>query len=234
MKRLSILIPVFNEENTLQTILERVYKQTLPDLEYEVVLVDDASTDRSRDVLQQYMEQHPDRRILHFAQPANRGKGAALRKCLEMATGDYLIVQDADLEYDPRDYPKLMEPILDGRAQVVYGSRFLGGPHRVLLFWHFMANNLLTLLSNMLNNVNLTDMETGYKAFTRAVADRLILKSDRFGFEPEFTAKVAKLRVPIYEVPISYSGRDYSEGKKIGVKDGFAAFWWIFRFRFFN
>jgi glycosyltransferase involved in cell wall biosynthesis len=164
----------------------------------------------------------------------NRGKGAALRTALSAATGDVLLIQDADLEYDPAEYPVLLQPIIDGFADVVYGSRFLGGPHRVLFFWHYLGNQFLTLLSNMFSDLNLTDMETCYKVFVRQVLDRLTLKSDRFGFEPEFTAKVARLGVRIYEVPISYHGRTYAEGKKIGWQDGVSAIWSILRFNLWD
>jgi glycosyltransferase involved in cell wall biosynthesis len=169
-----------------------------------------------------------------LSHPSNRGKGAAVRTALQHASGDIVLIQDADLEYDPADYPALLKPILDGRADVVYGSRFLGGPHRVLFFWHYMANKFLTLLSNMLCNLNLTDMETGYKVFRRTCAEGLKLSSERFGIEPELTAKLARRRCRFYEMPISYSGRDYTEGKKIGWKDGLAALWFIFRYRFFD
>ena len=169
-----------------------------------------------------------------FSHPHNCGKGAAIRTAIERATGDILLIQDADLEYDPADYPKLLRPILDGRADVVYGSRFSGGTHRVLLFWHYMANRFLTLLSNMLCNLNLTDMETCYKVFRRQCVEGMKLTSDRFGIEPELTAKLARRRYRFYETDINYSGRDYTEGKKIGWKDGLAALWFIFRYRFFE
>lgn len=226
--KLSIVIPVYNEKDTLHTLLARV---EAVDYEKEIVLVDDFSTDGTRDIVESYKDKKGYTVRLH---PHNRGKGAALRTGFAEASGDIIIIQDADLEYDPKDYGKLLEPILDGRADVVYGSRFLGGPHRVLFFWHYLGNMALTLLSNMMTNINLTDMETCYKAFTRKVLDSLHLECDRFGFEPEFTSKVARNKFRIYEVPISYSGRDYSEGKKIGWKDGVAAIWFILRFRFFK
>lgn len=226
--KLSIVIPVYNEKNTLHQILARV---EAVDYEKEIVLVDDFSTDGTRDMVMEYQDRPGYRVALH---PYNRGKGAALRTGFAEATGDIIIIQDADLEYDPREYGKLLEPILDGRADVVYGSRFLGGPHRVLFFWHYLGNMALTTLSNMMTNLNLTDMETCYKVFTRKVLESLKLKCDRFGFEPEFTAKVARQRFRIYEVPISYSGRDYAEGKKIGWKDGVAAIWFILKFRFLS
>ncbi len=226
--KLSIVIPVYNEKDTLNTLLTRV---EAVDYEKEIVLVDDCSTDGTREIVENYKSKKGYTVLIH---PLNRGKGAALRTGFAQASGDIIIIQDADLEYDPKDYGKLLEPILDGRADVVYGSRFLGGPHRVLFFWHYLGNMALTLLSNMLTNLNLTDMETCYKVFTRQVLESITLKCDRFGFEPEFTCKVSKRNFRIYEVPISYSGRDYSEGKKIGWKDGVAAIWYIIRFRLFD
>ncbi|MCZ6541638.1 MAG: glycosyltransferase family 2 protein [Nitrospinae bacterium] len=226
--KLSIIIPVYNEKDTLRTLLTRV---EAVDYEKEIVLVDDCSTDGTREIVQDYQGREGYTVLMHTK---NLGKGAALRSGFAEAKGDIIIIQDADLEYDPREYGKLLEPILDGRADVVYGSRFLGGPHRVLFFWHYLGNMVLTTLSNILTNLNLTDMETCYKAFTRKVLDSLTLKCNRFGFEPEFTSKVAKRKFRIYEVPISYSGRDYTEGKKIGWKDGVAAMWYIIRFRLFD
>ena len=226
--KLSIIIPVYNEQNTLRTLLARV---EAVDYEKEIVLVDDCSTDGTREIVQDYQGQDGYTVLMHSK---NLGKGAALRSGFAEAKGDIIIIQDADLEYDPREYGNLLEPILDGRAVVVYGSRFLGGPHRVMFFWHYLGNMVLTTLSNMTTNLNLTDMETCYKAFTRKVLDSLTLKCNRFGFEPEFTSKVARKNFRIYEVPISYSGRDYTEGKKIGWKDGIAAIWFIIRFRLFN
>jgi glycosyltransferase involved in cell wall biosynthesis len=200
-------------------------------LEKEIIIVDDASTDGTRDLLKKYEGQE---RFKVIYQSKNAGKGSALRAGFDKAEGEIIIVQDADLEYDPKEYPLLIEPILDGRADVVYGSRFLGGTHRVFFFWHYVGNKVLTTLSNMCTNLCLTDMETGYKVFRRTVLDSFILKCNRFGFEPEFTSKVARNNFRIYEVPISYSGRGYEEGKKINWKDGVAALWFIFRFRFFN
>jgi glycosyltransferase involved in cell wall biosynthesis len=226
--KLSIVIPVYNEKNTLNTLLARV---EAVDYDKEIVLVDDCSTDGTREIVESYKNKKGYTVAIH---PHNQGKGAALRTGFAQASGDIIIVQDADLEYDPKDYDKLLEPILDGRADVVYGSRFLGGPHRVLFFWHYVGNMALTLMSNIMTNLNLTDMETCYKVFTRQVLDSIDLKCNRFGFEPEFTSKVAKQNFRIYEVPISYSGRDYTEGKKIGWKDGVAAIWFILRFRLFN
>lgn len=226
--KLSIVIPVYNEKNTLNTLLTRV---EAVDYEKEIVLVDDCSTDGTREIVENYKNKKEYTVVMH---QYNRGKGAALRTGFAEASGDIIIIQDADLEYDPKDYGKLLEPILDGRADVVYGSRFLGGPHRVLFFWHYLGNMALTLLSNIMTNLNLTDMETCYKVFSRQVLDSIDLKCNRFGFEPEFTSKVAKQKFRIYEVPISYSGRDYTEGKKIGWKDGVAAIWFIIRFRLFN
>ncbi len=224
---LSILIPVYNEAKTIEQILEKV--KATP-YEKEIIIVDDGSSDGTREVLKQL-----DPGVKIFLHEKNRGKGAAIRTALEHATGDILLIQDADMEYDPSDYPQLLEPIESGKADVVYGSRFLGGgAHRVLYFWHSLGNRFLTLLANMLNDVNMTDMETGYKVFTREVQKAIKIRSDRFGFEPEFTAKVARKRFRIYEVPISYYGRGYREGKKITWRDGIAALFWIFRYRFFD
>ncbi len=230
-RRLSILIPVFNEAQTVAELVRRVQAADAAGLEKEIIVVDDCSTDGTRDIITTLTGQPGLKVVLH---PRNRGKGAAIRTALEQATGEICLIQDADLEYDPNDYPKLLKPILDGRADVVYGSRFTGGTHRVLLFWHYLANRFLTLLSNMLCNLNLTDMETCYKVFRRECLHDVKLTSDRFGIEPELTAKLARRRYRFYETDINYSGRDYSEGKKIGWKDGVAALWFIFRYRFFN
>jgi len=225
--KLSVVMPVYNEKDTLREIVARVLRVETG-LECELVAVDDFSTDGTRDILKEFA----DPRVRVFYHEKNMGKGAALRTGFAQATGDIVLVQDADLEYDPREYPQLLAPILDGRADVVYGSRFLSGPHRVLFFWHYVANRLVTTICNILANLNLTDMETCYKVFKRDILSRITLKSDRFGFEPEVTIKVARLKARIYEVPISYSGRDYTEGKKIGWKDGIAAIWHMLRFKF--
>jgi len=224
---LSVVIPVYNERETLEAIVTRVEGTNF---DKEIILVDDGSTDGTRDILHKWqVENHPGRRI--FLQPKNQGKGAALRRGIQEAQGDIVLIQDADLEYDPSEYPVLVKPILDGKADVVYGSRFMGGEaHRVLHYRHYVGNKLLTLLSNLFTNLNLTDMETCYKVFRREVIQAIDLKENRFGFEPEITAKVARARVRIYEVGISYSGRDYSEGKKIGWKDAIRAFWCILKY----
>ena len=226
--KLSVVIPVYNEKKTLNELILRVEAVSI---DKEVIIVDDASTDGTRDLLKKY-EKKEGFEVIY--QPKNKGKGAALRAGFKIVKGEVIIIQDADLEYNPKDFHVLLEPIFDKRADVVYGSRFLGGSHRVLFFWHYLANKFLTTLSNMFTNINLTDMETGYKAFRREVIESISLKSNRFGFEPEFTMKVAQRKFVIYEVPISYDGRDYSEGKKINWKDGVAALWFILRFRFFN
>ena len=228
MVKLSIVIPIYNERETLETLIAKV---NAVDYDKEILLIDDFSSDGTREVLKKYENKENFQVLYH---DHNQGKGAALRTGFSNANGDIIIIQDADLEYNPADYGTLIEPILDGRADVVYGSRFLGGPHRVLFFWHSIGNMVLTTLSNMFTNVNLTDMETGYKVFTKKVNDTLTFKCNRFGFEPEFTAKVAKNNFRIYEVPISYNGRDYSEGKKITWKDGVAAIWYIIKFKFTN
>jgi glycosyltransferase involved in cell wall biosynthesis len=227
--KLSVIMPVYNEHATLRSVVERVL--AVP-LELELICVDDGSRDGSKEILGELQTQYPQLRI--FLQPKNMGKGAALRRGIQEATGEFVIIQDADLEYDPGDYATLLGPLIQGKADVVYGSRFLGsGPHRVLYFWHSVGNWLLTLLSNCLTNINLSDMETCYKVFRREVLQGIHLKSNRFGFEPEITAKIAKKKNPawrIYEVPISYSGRTYEEGKKIGMKDAFNALYCIIRF----
>jgi len=226
--RLSVVIPVYNEKNTIGEVLRRV---RMVDLPKEVIIVDDCSTDGTREFLQGLA---PSDDLTIILQPRNAGKGAALRAGFRRVRGDIVIVQDADLEYDPAEYPVLIQPIVAGKADVVFGSRFLGGPHRVLLFWHSVGNRILTTLSNMMTDLNLTDMETCYKVFRTDVLGRFELRENRFGFEPEFTAKIARARCRVYEVPISYSGRDYSEGKKISWKDGVAALFFIMKYRFFS
>jgi glycosyltransferase involved in cell wall biosynthesis len=227
--KLSVIIPVYNEKNTIDEIIHRVLNVEIG-LEKEIIVVDDGSQDGTREILEGLNQPN----IKVYIHSKNQGKGAALQTGFSKADGDIILIQDADLEYDPREYPILLGPILDGRADAVYGSRFLGGPHRVLFFWHYIGNRFLTTFSNMLSNLNLTDMETCYKAFKKETLNKITIKSKRFGFEPEITTKLAKLKCKIYEVPISYSGRDYNEGKKIGWKDGIAAFFHIIRFKFFR
>ncbi|HTQ80449.1 MAG TPA: glycosyltransferase family 2 protein [Thermoanaerobaculia bacterium] len=232
--RLSVVIPAYNERATVEELLNRVARAPLPPgVEIEMVVVDDGSKDGTRELLRELEKAAaPPFRLIE--QPFNQGKGAAIRAGFLAASGDVLLVQDADLEYDPSDYPNLLAPILAGEADVVYGSRFLGGPHRVLFFWHSVGNRLLTTLSNMLTDINLSDMETCYKVFRREVLDARSLCSNRFGIEPELTARFAKGGARIYEVPISYRGRTYAEGKKIGWKDGFSAIWAIVRYNLFS
>lgn len=227
--KLSVVIPAYNEKGTILELVRRVREVPLS-IAKEIIIVDDFSTDGTREILESLAGEGV-KVIFH---PKNMGKGSALRSGFAAAEGDLILVQDADLEYDPAEYPALLGPILDGRADVVYGSRFLGGPHRVLYFWHSVGNRFLTTLSNLFSNLNLTDMETCYKVFRRDILRKIELKSKRFGFEPEITIKLAKLKCRIYEVPISYSGRDYAEGKKISWKDGVAALFHIIRFRFFD
>ncbi len=229
--RLSIVIPVYNERATVEELVSRVLAVDTG-MEREIILVDDGSTDGSRDIYPRLSERWPDEVFRVELLEKNRGKGAAVRAGFAVATGDVVLIQDADLEYDPRDYPRLLRPIVEGKADVVYGSRFIGSEyHRVHLFWHMVGNRVLTLLSNMMTNLNLTDMETCYKVLRREVVQSLRLTSDTFTIEPELTAKIARGKWRIYEVGISYAGRDYSEGKKIGVADGFKALWAIARFR---
>jgi glycosyltransferase involved in cell wall biosynthesis len=224
--RVSVIMPVYNERRTLRFVVERVL--AVPQ-EVELICVDDGSSDGSSEILSELQTRHSSLRVL--LQPKNMGKGAALRRGIQEATGDFVLIQDADLEYDPADYPNLLEPLIQGKADVVYGSRFLGSrPHRVLYFWHSVANRLLTLLSNCLTNINLSDMETCYKVFRREIVQAIPIEENRFGFEPEITVKIAKRRLRIYEVGISYWGRTYDEGKKIGWKDGVRCLWCLLKY----
>lgn len=237
---LSIVIPVYNEDKYLEAVIRKVIEQPLPgSLERELIIVNDGSRDATWNVMQTLPAIFPQVKFQLLNKTKNEGKGAALRDGFAKVSGDIALVQDADFEYDPADYPKLLQPILDGKAEVVYGSRFIGEPHRVMYFWHQVANNILTTISNMLTNLNLTDMEVCYKVFTRDVVDRLKLKSPRFGVEPEITAKIARMRLNgkrlrVYETGISYSGRTYEEGKKINWKDAVSAIIQIIRFRFMD
>jgi glycosyltransferase involved in cell wall biosynthesis len=224
--KLSVIIPVYNEHKTLQEIIARVLRTELAD---EIILVDDCSTDGTRDILAGMDGKHGVRVLLH---EKNMGKGAAVRSGLETASGDIILIQDADLEYDPRDYPVLLKPLQEGLADVVYGSRFLGGPHRVTMYWHMLANKLLTFTTNLLYDTILSDMETGYKVFRREILKGMTLNACRFDFEPEFTAKVLKRHFRIFEVPITFNPRDYSEGKKIRLRDAFQAVWTLLKYRF--
>jgi glycosyltransferase involved in cell wall biosynthesis len=239
-KTLSIVVPVYNEERYLEAVISKVIAQPLPDsLERELILVNDASQDATWDIMRTLPDKFPSIRFQLINKTVNEGKGAALRDGFAKISGDIVIIQDADFEYDPADYPKLLQPILDGKADVVFGSRFIGEPHRVMYFWHQVANNTLNLLSNMLTNLNLTDMEVCYKVFIRDVIDQINIKSPRFGVEPEITAKIARMRlngkrVRVYETGISYAGRTYEEGKKIGWKDAVSAIIQIIRFRFMD
>ncbi len=228
--KLSIVIPVFNELKTVSSLVNTIVNVEI-DMEKELVFVDDFSTDGTRDLLRELQKKHPHWKFVFHE--VNRGKGAALRGGFKVATGDIVLIQDADLEYDPHDYPALLAPILDGHADVVFGSRFIGsGAHRVLFYWHFVGNSFLTMFSNMMTDLNLSDIEVGYKVFKKEVLDSIELREERFGFEVEITAKVARKKFKIYEVPISYYGRDYAEGKKITWKDGVRALWCILKYRF--
>jgi glycosyltransferase involved in cell wall biosynthesis len=224
--KLSVIIPVYNEAGTILEVVKRV--QETP-YDKEIIVVDDCSTDGTVEILKRIEKDG----IIVLFHEFNQGKGASIRTGMTRITGDFVIIQDADLEYNPSEYPRLLTPLVEGKADVVYGSRFLGGPHRVLFFWHALGNRIITILSNILTDLNLSDMETGYKAFRSEILKKIEIKSNRFGFEPEITAKIAKIGCRIYEIPISYWGRDYTEGKKISWKDGLAAIYWIIRYNLF-
>lgn len=231
VKKLTIIMPAFNEENTIAKTIKRVLQVKLPGITKELIIINDGSKDKTKESVKSVK----DRRIILVDKKVNQGKGAGIRDAIKKSTGDVLIIQDADLEYNPAEIAKLIQPIINSEADVIYGSRFMGGePHRVLLFWHMIGNKFLTLLSNMLTNLDLTDMETCYKMFTKDVARKLNLKENRFGFEPEFTVKIAKMKARVYEMGISYAGRSYTEGKKINWKDGIRAVYCLFRYSIFS
>jgi glycosyltransferase involved in cell wall biosynthesis len=237
VKKLSIIIPAYNEGNTIHLILDKIKKvQLLNNIEKEIIIVNDCSTDHTEEAIKKYIDTNKNVNIQYFKHDFNKGKGAALHTGIEKATGEFTVIQDADLEYDPNQFNLLLQPVLDGFADVVYGSRFMGGnPHRILFFWHTIGNKFLTLLSNLFTNLNLTDMETCYKMFNTQLIQSLKLNEKRFGFEPEVTAKISRIpKIRIYEVGISYYGRTYEEGKKIGWKDGFRAMYCIIKYGFFK